>query len=475
MDKNCAEGSGKNDFSSKSPKKTYKTDSYFEAQRNDASDDRLGDTTSNITSRKESELLEKWQVAMHILKGNIGTGILGLPSAIKHSGVLVGPTVLAIIAVISVHCMHLIVLCSRYLSQKNNVENYDYGEVAEEIFSEYGEKPKYIARLTIDIFLVLTQLGFCCVYFLFVAENLAQVFGMYEVRIWILIVLAPVLLLSFIRKLNFIAYLSTFANVLCFFGLVGTFQYLLFNLQNPAIYPASKPIREFPLFFGTALFAFEGIGVVLPIENKMRKQEDFFWVLDTSMATVAILYIAMGFFGYVAFGEEILASVTLNLPKLPFYVIVKLSYTLAIFLTYFIQFYVPMEILIPPLQRGAGKNCKLASDAFMRISMVTVTCALAISIPQLDNFISLIGATVAAALALIFPPILYIKCFWNEDIGKFEIIKNLTISLLGFIGAVTGTYITCEAIVEGFKKSEQLNENKGEFFSIVLNSTLPWF
>ena len=56
---------------------------------------------------------------------------------------------------------------------------------------------------------------------------------------------------------------------------------------------------------------------MLPLENKMRKRADFFWVLDLSMATVAMLYISMGFFGYITFGNEILASVTLNLPKLP--------------------------------------------------------------------------------------------------------------------------------------------------------------
>lgn len=53
---------------------------------------------------------------------------------------------------------------------------------------------------------------------------------------------------------------------------------------------------------------------------------------------------------------------------------VKLAYTLAIFLTYFIQFYVPMEILIPPLQKGLAKNCKTAVNVFMRVAMVMLTC-----------------------------------------------------------------------------------------------------
>ena len=44
-----------------------------------------------------------------------------------------------------------------------------------------------------------------------------------------------------------------------------------------------------------ALFTFEGIGIVLPLENKMRKKEGirgWFGVLNTGMVFVACLYIA---------------------------------------------------------------------------------------------------------------------------------------------------------------------------------------
>ena len=37
-------------------------------------------------------------------------------------------------------------------------------------------------------------------------------------------------------------------------------------------------------------------------------------VLMTSMGLVAALYVAMGFYGYLRDGEDIKASITLNLP-----------------------------------------------------------------------------------------------------------------------------------------------------------------
>jgi proton-coupled amino acid transporter len=71
------------------------------------------------------------------------------------------------------------------------------------------------------------------------------------------------------------------------------------------------------LFFGTAVYAFEGIGVVLPIENQMRNKNELrgpAGVLNTSMVTVTCLYIAVAFFGYLKYGENVLGSITLNLP-----------------------------------------------------------------------------------------------------------------------------------------------------------------
>ena len=69
---------------------------------------------------------------------------------------------------------------------------------------------------------------------------------------------------------------------------------------------------------GTAMFTFEGIGVVLPIENQMKTPKDMRgWngVLNIAMAMVTSLYMAVGVFGYLKYGENVLGSITLNLPS----------------------------------------------------------------------------------------------------------------------------------------------------------------
>ena len=88
-----------------------------------------------------------------------------------------------------------------------------------------------------------------------------------DLRIIIAALALPVILLSLIKSLEKLAYLSMFANVLCFIGLFITLQYLARCLQDPRKFKLFAGVSKLPLFFGTAIFSFEGIGVVSSILN----------------------------------------------------------------------------------------------------------------------------------------------------------------------------------------------------------------
>lgn len=79
---------------------------------------------------------------------------------------------------------------------------------------------------------------------------------------------------------------------------------------------------------------------------------------------------------------------------------------------------------------------------------------MAILIPQLNLFISLVGAFSGSYLALILPPVLEIITFWDEGISKVVIAKDIVIAAIGFVGFVTGTYTSILQIVSTFGETQ---------------------
>lgn len=76
-------------------------------------------------------------------------------------------------------------------------------------------------------------------------------------------------------------------------------------------------IANLPSFFSTVVFAMEGIGTIMPLENSMLKPEFIGCpgVLNIGMTVIVSIYASMGFFGYYAFGDKTAAAITQNLPN----------------------------------------------------------------------------------------------------------------------------------------------------------------
>ena len=169
----------------------------------------------------------------------------------------------------------------------------------------------------------------------------------FNVRIWIAILVPLVTVFCWIRNFDSLAPLSTVANLCILFGL-GVILYDIFHLiderkaaifEHPSIkqWPAGGLITivtALAVFFGNSIYAFEGIGVVrnrsifimhcvymrmllfkvLPLENKIKHPHHFTKVICLAMGSITVLYAVFGTLGYLAFGDDIDDSITLNLP-----------------------------------------------------------------------------------------------------------------------------------------------------------------
>merc|ERR550519_1664056 len=413
-----------------------------------------------------SNTISNIETVIHLVKGNIGIGVLTMPIAMSCAGLVGGVLGMIFVALVTIHCMHLLVSSAQKLVREKDVKFLDYADTAEAAFvSAGGTWAKYsvFMRRLINVFLCMSQIGSNAVYILFVAQNILPIVEAYlapgwNYRIYIGILILPVILVCSIKNLKYLSPCSVLANILEFVGL-GIIFFYIFDTKLPATdtVPWFSGLETFPIFFGTAIFAFEGISVVLPIENQMRKPQDMLGcvgVLNFSMVTIALLYIFMGFFGYLRYGDHIMSSITLNLPESPLAEIALLMFSVAIFFSYALQFYVVMDIIGPNILKPVVSDRMYPYAEFLtRVLINLFTLGLAATVPWLELLVSLLGAVKMSTLSLMAPAIIDSAAHWNSDNSHKKMVrsvKNTGIFLIGFLGMVIGTYISMRDIINNF-------------------------
>uniref|UniRef100_H3GRP2 Amino acid transporter transmembrane domain-containing protein n=2 Tax=Phytophthora ramorum TaxID=164328 RepID=H3GRP2_PHYRM len=164
-----------------------------------------------------------------IFKSFIGSGILFLPKGFQNGGMLFSIVGLCVSAALSTFCMLRLVECSSVLLRSRNHHNISYGIVGEKAFGNLG-------RRAVNVSLVLSQIGFCCSYLIFVEKNIGEVLlhafnvgSSTTTSSWTLILLQIPLYtpLAWVRRLEYFAATSLFADVLIVFGLVYILTYIL--------------------------------------------------------------------------------------------------------------------------------------------------------------------------------------------------------------------------------------------------------
>ncbi|KAL7743361.1 hypothetical protein ACLKA6_008338 [Drosophila palustris] len=425
-----------------------------------------GDVESTVKRRHATTVLE---ACVHLFKGSVGAGLFAMGDCFKNGGLFGSTIMLPIIAIMCVHCERLLINGSLVaVSKTPGAIFYDYPETVEKCF-EYGPRPlrcmSRAMKLIVEMFLCVTQFGFCAIYFVFITENLYQVLQQNGIDISMsmvmLITLLPAMIPSLMTNLKYISPVSMVANFALLFGLIATLTIAFSEGPMPSITERSYFTggTQLSLFFGTALFSYEGIALVLPLRNSMGDPAKFthrFGVLNVTMFFITAIFIFTGFVSYLRWGDYVEGSITLNLEvEEVMSQVVKIVAALGVFFGYPIQFFVMMKILWPPVKRGysCAQKYPITVQVMLRFIMVMLTFGVALVVPQLSLFISLIGAFCSTSLAFVIPVLIdfVIRTQEPKGLGTLIYLKNIAILIIAVLGIVTGTYQSIVEIVNQFK------------------------
>lgn len=375
--------------------------------------------------------------ALLLLKSFVGTGVLFLPRAFLNGGMLFSNLVLLLISGLSFWCFILLV-------QTRLKVHASFGDMGGRI---YGP----VFKGLINFSLVISQVGFASAYIVFVSENLqAFILAVSKCRTYIdikyiiLMQMVVFLPLSLYRNINNIQKLALAADVFIALGLVYLYYYGIRTIAEEGVADiVSFNKSSWTLFIGTAIFTFEGIGLIIPIQSGMANPEKFPKVLGSIMVIITVVFVSMGALAYAAFGSKTNTVIISNLPQDDKMVnAVQFIYSLAILLSTPLQIYPAIEITSQQLFSRTGKYnpwVKWKKNIF-RFFMVVFCAAIAwAGAGDLDKFVALVGSFACIPLVYIYPPMMHYKVISTNRWSK---LADVLLIILGVVGMVYTTTLT---------------------------------
>ncbi|KAL4808973.1 transmembrane amino acid transporter protein-domain-containing protein [Aspergillus unguis] len=383
--------------------------------------------------------------ALLLLKSFVGTGVLFLPRAFLNGGMLFSSLVLLAVSLLSFYCFILLV------NTRLKIDG-SFGDIGGAL---YG---KHMRRIILGS-IVLSQLGFVSAYIVFTAENL-QAFvlavsnckSFIDIKFMVLMQLVIFLPLSLIRDISKLGFTALIADLFILLGLVYLFYYDFLTISTQGGIAEISPFNPstWTLFIGTAIFTYEGVGLLIPIQESMKHPRQFTGVLAGVMVIITVIFLAAGAISYAAYGPTTKTVILLNLPQDDKLVnAVQFLYSLAILLSTPLQLFPAIRIMENELFTRSGKynpGIKWKKNGF-RFFLVMVCAFVAWGgADDLDKFVSLVGSFACVPLIYVYPPILHLKACAHSRRQK---LADIALSCFGVVSCIYTTALTLNNWVNG--------------------------
>ena len=151
------------------------------------------------------------ETIIHFVKAGLGAGIFSMAQAFSNVGLVLAPILTAFLSFVCLYEQHVLLRSAANVREHYGIVRIpDYGETLQLALLANDKRKNHERKMKIisNIFLILTQLGFCAVYFVFIGSTMHHVLQFYGiefgVRAIISMSLIPIALSSLITNLKFL-------------------------------------------------------------------------------------------------------------------------------------------------------------------------------------------------------------------------------------------------------------------------------
>ncbi|XP_027335019.1 amino acid transporter AVT6C-like isoform X1 [Abrus precatorius] len=387
----------------------------------------------------------------------IGAGIMSIPAIMKVLGVFPAIAMILVVAVLAEVSVDFLMRFT------HTGETTTYAGVMREAFGPPG-------ALAAQICVIITNVGGLILYLIIIADVLSGKHDGDEVHLGILqqwfgiqwwnsreiallftlvFVMLPLVLYKRVESLKYSSAVSTllavaFVGICCGLAIAALVQG---KTQTPRLFPQFDYQTSFFDLFTTVpvvVTAFTFHFNVHPIGFELGKPSDMTTAVRLALLLCAVIYLTIGLFGYLLFGDSTQSDILINFDQSDdsvvgslFNSLVRVSYALHIMLVFpLVNFSLRAnidEVLFP-------KKPLLATDnkRFVILSLVLLVFSYlaAITIPDIWYFFQFLGSTSAVCLAFIFP-----GCIVLRDAHGISTRRDKIIALIMIILAVVTSVI----------------------------------
>ncbi|KAG6670322.1 hypothetical protein I3843_01G294800 [Carya illinoinensis] len=354
----------------------------------------------------------------------IGAGIMSIPATLKVLGVIPAFLLIGAIALLADVSVEFLMR----FTHSGNARTY--AGIMRESFGQAGS-------VATQMCVMITNLGCLIMYLIIIGDVLCgsqpegvthlgilqQWFGIhwwnsreFALLVTVGFILLPLVLLRRIESLKFSSAISMLLAVV-FVGVSSVMAIIALlegKTKSPRLLPhLDNQVSFFDLFTAVPVIvtAFTFHFNVHPIGFELGKPSDMIRAVRISLVLCAAIYLAIGLFGYLLFGESIMPDILVNFDQSSGSAIgsllndmVRLSYALHVLFVFpLLNFSLRAnidEFLFPKKPLLATDNKRFVS---LNLVLLAISYLAAIAIPNIWYFFQFLGSTSAVSLAFIFP------------------------------------------------------------------------